>query len=62
MTTKSVKVTQTRSNIRGNGRNLRTLEALGLGRVGRVKEHRLNDSVAGMIKSIAHLVTVEEVK
>lgn len=62
MTMKNVKVTQTRSNIRGNGKNLRTLQALGLGRVGSVKEHRLNDSVCGMIKAVGHLVTVEEVK
>lgn len=35
-----------------------TLEALGLGRPGKEREHTINDSVQGMIHRVRHLVEV----
>lgn len=38
---------------------LRTLEALGLGRIGKSREFTLNDAVIGMLRRVDHLVLVE---
>lgn len=56
---KKVRVRQVRSVCQRSPRNDRILDAMGLGRIGRVKELPLNDAVAGMIKKVRHLVTVE---
>lgn len=39
-----------------------TLEALGLGKIGRAVEQESTPSVLGMINKVKHLVSVEEVK
>ena len=56
-----IKVTQTRSEIGGTQSQRATLRGLGLKRIGDtvVKEDR--PEIRGMIRSVAHLVTFEEV-
>ena len=57
-----LKITQTRSTIKKNGRQRRTLEALGLR--GRHQTVTLEDTpiVRGMVDKVRHLVSVEETK
>jgi large subunit ribosomal protein L30 len=56
-----LKVTQTRSTIGGKDNQRQTLRTLGLKRIGDtvVKEDR--PEIRGMVKTVAHLVTYEEV-
>lgn len=56
----TVKITQTRSVIRRPQNQKRTIEALGLGRIGRTVEHEATPQIQGMIAKVRHLVTVEE--
>ena len=58
--TKTIKVTQVKSSIAKNSDQLRTLKAMGLGKIGRTVELADNESVRGMIFKVKHLVTVEE--
>lgn len=57
-----VKVTQTRSGIGGTAQQRATLHTLGLRRIG---DSSVRDSdkpeVRGMLRAVAHLVSVEEV-
>ena len=57
----ALKVTQVRSSIGTRPRQRGTLRALGLGKLG--KSHVLPDrpEIRGMINSVPHLVSVEEV-
>ena len=57
----SLKVTQIRSEIGAKPQHRETLRSLGLRRIGHsvVKEDR--PEFRGMVRSVAHLVTVEEV-
>jgi large subunit ribosomal protein L30 len=55
-----VLITQVRS---ANGRCLRvkrTLQALGLGRIGKKSELPVNAPIAGMVKKVIHLIKIEE--
>lgn len=56
-----LKVTQTRSEIGGTKSQRNSLRSLGLKRIGHtvVKEDR--PEIRGMINTVSHLVTVEEV-
>ncbi len=56
-----LKVTQTRSKIGGKHMHRETLRSLGLKRIGDtvVKEDR--PEIRGMVKTVTHLVSVEEV-
>lgn len=54
-----VVVTQTRSVIRHTKRQKETLQCLGLGRIGRSREHELTPSILGMLKTVSHLVVVD---
>jgi len=56
-----VKITQVKSIIDRSKRQKRTMEALGLRRIGMTTEKELNDSVQGMIRKVEHLIKVEEV-
>jgi large subunit ribosomal protein L30 len=59
--TSQLKVTQVRSPI-GKKRNQRdTLQALGLRRVGDMAAHSDDPVIRGMISTVGHLITVEEV-
>ena len=57
-----LKITQTRSAIGQNQRNRGTLRALGLGKIGRSREHAESPQLAGMLRKVRHLVQIEEVK
>ncbi len=56
-----LKVTQTKSAIGGKENQRQTLRTLGLGRIGKSVVREDRPEVRGMITTVAHLVTVEEV-
>jgi large subunit ribosomal protein L30 len=57
-----IKVTQVKSSIKRPQNQKRTLEALGLKKIGQVVEHDTSSSVLGMVNVVKHLVSVEELK
>ena len=57
-----IKITQVRSKIRRPQNQKRTLEALGLRKIDQVVEHDATPAILGMIKTVNHLVSVEEIK
>jgi len=56
---KTLKITQTRSQIGQSDRHRGTLRALGLGKIGRTVERPASPEVAGMLRKVRHLVLVE---
>ena len=54
-----LKITQTRSSIGQSARHRGTLRALGLGKIGRTAEHTESPQLAGMLRKVRHLVTIE---
>ena len=56
-----LKVTQTRSKIGGKHMHRETLRTLGLKRIGDIVVKEDSPEVRGMVGTVAHLVTVEEV-
>ena len=61
MTEKKVKIKQTRSIIGRPARQKRTIEALGLRRINHTREVVATPQILGMIESVKHLVSVEEI-
>ena len=57
-----LKVKQVRSKINCPLDQKRTLEALGLRKMGQVVEHDANPAILGMVNKVKHLVSVEEIK
>lgn len=57
-----LKITQVRSSIKRNRKQKRTIEALGLHRLHHTVVQPDNPQIRGMVKKVAHLVQVEEVK
>lgn len=55
----TIHVTKLRSEIGRTKIQKRTLEALGLRRIGQVVSHQDTPSILGMIKKVEHLVSVE---
>ncbi len=55
-----IKVKQVKSAIKRPQNQKRTLEALGLRKIGHVVEHDATPSILGMIKKVEHLVSTEE--
>ncbi|WP_172914023.1 50S ribosomal protein L30 [Capnocytophaga canis] len=55
-------VTQVKSSIKRPKDQKLTLEALGLGKIGKAVEHEATLSILGMINKVKHLISVEEVK
>jgi large subunit ribosomal protein L30 len=55
-----LKITQTRSAIGQSAKHRGTLRALGLGKIGRTAEHSESPQLAGMLRKVRHLVTVED--
>jgi len=55
-----LRLTQTRSAIGESPRHRGTLRALGLGRIGKSREHDSGPVLAGMLRKVRHLVKVEE--
>lgn len=56
-----LKVTQTRSEIGGKQNQRNTLRSLGLKRIGDVVVKEDRPEIRGMVQTVRHLVTVEEV-
>lgn len=56
-----IKVKQVRSKINCPEDQKRTLEALGLRKLGQVVEHDNTPAIVGMVKKVQHLVSVEEI-
>ncbi|AMC10635.1 50S ribosomal protein L30 [Lutibacter profundi] len=57
-----IKVTQVRSKIRRPQNQKRTLEALGLHKMNQVVEHDATPAIIGMVNTVKHLVSIEEIK
>jgi large subunit ribosomal protein L30 len=57
-----IKVTQVKSAIKRTQNQKRTLEALGLKRIGQVVEHENTPNILGMVSKVKHLVSSEETK
>ncbi len=57
---KKIKVTKVKSAINRTQRQKRTLEALGLRKIGQVVEHDATPNILGMVDKVKHLVSVEE--
>ena len=55
----TIKIKQVRSRIRCPKNQKRTLDALGLRKIGRVVEHNDNPAIRGMIEKVKHLVEIE---
>jgi large subunit ribosomal protein L30 len=55
-----VKIKQIRSKINRPADQTRTLEALGLKKIGKVVEHEMTPSIEGMINKVKHLITIIE--
>ena len=58
---KKLKITLIKSTIGAVPKNKKTVEALGLRKIGKTVEMPDNDAVRGMIQRVRHLVSVEEV-
>jgi large subunit ribosomal protein L30 len=57
-----IKVKQVKSKINCPQNQKRTLEALGLRKMGQVVEHDATPAILGMVNKVQHLVSVEESK
>lgn len=57
-----IKVKQVRSQINCPLSQKRTLEALGLRKIGQIVEHDATSAILGMVNKVQHLVSVEEIK
>ncbi|RFN58651.1 50S ribosomal protein L30 [Marixanthomonas ophiurae] len=56
-----IKVTKVRSEINRTQNQKRTLEALGLRKMGQTVEHDDTPNILGMVNKVKHLVSVETV-
>jgi large subunit ribosomal protein L30 len=57
-----IKVTKVKSAINRTQTQKRTLESLGLKKIGQTKVHDASPSILGMVSKVSHLVSVEETK
>jgi len=57
-----IKVTKVKSAINRTLNQKRTLEALGLKKIGQTVEHDATPTIIGMVKKVEHLVSFEETK
>jgi len=58
---KLLRITQIRSSIGKHKKAKLTLEALGLGRIGKSRVHKDNPSIRGMLNVVRGLVKIEEI-
>ena len=56
-----IKVKKVKSAIKRTLRQKRTLEALGISKIGQVVEHEDTPNILGMVNKVKHLVSVETV-
>jgi large subunit ribosomal protein L30 len=57
-----VKITQKKSTIGGNPSARRTMRTLGLKKIGESVTHEDSPTLRGMIRTVQHLIEVEEAK
>ena len=57
-----IKVSLVRSTIGGLPHQRATVRSLGLRKIGSCREHEKNPVIMGMVKTVSHLVKVEDVK
>lgn len=57
-----IKVTKVKSAINRTQSQKRTLESLGLSKIGKTVVHDDTPSIIGMINKVKHLISVEETK
>lgn len=57
-----IKITQTRSSIKSNGKQKNTLIALGIRKMGQTVLHEDTPQIKGMTRNVSHLVKVENVE
>ncbi len=57
---RTLKITQVRSQIGQSQKHRGTLRALGLGKIGRSVEKQESEQLAGMLRKVRHLVRIEE--
>ncbi|AYN68985.1 50S ribosomal protein L30 [Euzebyella marina] len=57
---KKLQVKQLKSSIKRPQNQKRTLEALGLKKIGQVVEHEATPNILGMIDKVKHLVSTQE--
>lgn len=57
-----IAITQIKSTIDRRENQKRTIIALGLGKIRRTVTHNDTPQIRGMIQTVLHLVTVEEIK
>lgn len=55
-----VQITQVRSTIKRPDTQVRTIQALGLGKIHSAVQVELTPQIAGMIRKVNHLITVKE--
>lgn len=55
-----IRVTQVRSTARRVPSVCRTIEALGLGRIGASREYGWNQSLQGMLEKVRHMIKVSK--
>jgi len=55
-----VRLTQVGSSIGQSPRHRGTLRALGLGRIGKTRDHDETPVLAGMLRKVRHLVKIEQ--
>ena len=55
-----IRVTKRKSAINRSQNQKRTLEALGLRKIGQTVEHDATPNILGMVNKVKHLVSVEE--
>jgi large subunit ribosomal protein L30 len=58
---KKIRITLTKSRYGRNPKQEKTLDALGLRKIGRSTEKEANPAVLGMVQRVSHLVEVEEI-
>ncbi|MGB0175651.1 MAG: 50S ribosomal protein L30 [Owenweeksia sp.] len=58
----TLKVKQVKSKIKRPADQKKTLQALGLRKMNQVVEHKDTPQIRGMVRKVAHLIEVEEVK
>ena len=61
MADKKLRITLVKSTIGAVPKNKKTVEALGLRKIGKTVEMPDNEAVRGMIQRVRHLVKVEEI-
>jgi large subunit ribosomal protein L30 len=62
MATKRIRVTLKKSLIGRKPKHVKTIKALGLGRIDSSADHTVDPAILGMVNAVSHLVDVEEIE